>query len=150
MRMALYQPEIPGNVGAILRLAACFGVAVDLIEPLGFGFSDKRLRRAGMDYADHVDVTRHADWDAFSVSRPGRVVLLSSKATTTLHAGAFNPDDTLLMGSESAGVPDDVRAHCDLALRIPLMPPMRSLNLGVAAGIALAEALRQTGGLSLC
>ena len=91
MRMALYQPEIPGNVGAILRLSACFSVAVDLIEPLGFGFSDKRLKRAGMDYADHVDVTRHMDWDSFKASRTGRTVLLSSKATLRLHDAALCP-----------------------------------------------------------
>ncbi len=147
MRLALYQPEIPGNVGAVLRLSACFGVGVDLIEPLGFGFSDKRLKRAGMDYADHVTVTRHADWAAFRAERPGRVVLLSSKARVSLYDALFAPTDTLLMGSESSGVPDEVRADCDLALRIPLMAGLRSLNLGVAAGIALAEALRQTKGI---
>jgi len=150
MHVALYQPEIPGNVGAVLRLSACFGVAVDLIEPLGFGFSDKRLKRAGMDYADYVSVTRHADWASFRARAPGRIVLLSSKATTSLYAAQFAPQDTLLMGSESAGVPDDVRAQVDLAVRIPLMPGLRSLNLGVATGIALAEALRQTGGLPNC
>ncbi len=147
MQLALYQPEIAGNVGAVLRLSACFGVGVDLIEPLGFGFSDKRLKRAGMDYAEHVAVTRHADWAAFRATRGGRVILLSSKASVSLYDGVFEPEDTLLMGSESAGVPDDVRAACDVALRIPLMPSLRSLNLGVAAGIALAEALRQTNGL---
>ena len=150
MHVALYQPEIPGNVGAVLRLSACFGVAVDLIEPLGFGFSDKRLKRAGMDYADYVSVTRHADWESFRLRAPGRIVLLSSKATTSLYAAQFEPQDILLMGSESAGVPDDVRAQVDLAVRIPLMPGLRSLNLGVATGIALAEALRQTGGLPNC
>ncbi len=150
MRIALYQPEIAGNVGAVLRLAACFGVSVDLIEPLGFGFSDKRLKRAGMDYAEHVDVTRHADWAEFRASRVGRVMLLSSKATTSLYDAAFAPEDTLLMGSESAGVPDDVRTDCALTLRIPLIAGMRSLNLGVATGIALAEALRQTKGLPPC
>lgn len=150
MRVALYQPEIAGNVGAVLRLSACFGVSVDLIEPLGFGFSDKRLKRAGMDYADHVQVTRHADWTAFRAVASGRIVLLSSKATQSLYDARFSPDDTLLMGSESAGVPDDVRAACEDAVRIPLMPGLRSLNLGVATGIALAEALRQTGGLPKC
>jgi tRNA (cytidine/uridine-2'-O-)-methyltransferase len=149
MRIACYQPEIPGNVGAILRLSACFGVAVDLIEPLGFGFSDKKLKRAGMDYADHVVVERHADWQTFKGSCAGRVILLSSKATISLYEGAFEASDTLLMGSESAGVPDEVLVDCDVQLRIPLMPGLRSLNLGVAAGIALAEALRQTNGLPL-
>jgi tRNA (cytidine/uridine-2'-O-)-methyltransferase len=137
MRVALYQPEIPGNVGAVLRLSACFGVAVDLIEPCGFPFSDKRLKRAGMDYADRE----------FRVNTSARVVLLSSKATTRLYDAAFRADDVLLMGQESAGVPDDVRAACDLAVRIPLLPRLRSLNMAVATGIALSEALRQTGTL---
>jgi len=147
MRVALYQPEIPGNVGAVLRLAACFGVEVDLIEPLGFGFSDKRLKRAGMDYADHVAVTRHADWGQFRANYAGRIILLSSKAPTSLYSATFASDDILLAGSESAGVPDEVRDACDLALRIPLIVGLRSLNLGMATGIALAEALRQTEGL---
>lgn len=147
MRIALYQPEIPGNVGAVLRLCACFNVPLDLIEPLGFGFSDKKLKRAGMDYAEHVPIQRHADWDAFKATRTGRVILLSSKVVPSLYAANFQTDDTLLMGSESAGVPDAVRAAVDSACRIPLAPTMRSLNLGVATGIALSEALRQTHGL---
>jgi tRNA (cytidine/uridine-2'-O-)-methyltransferase len=123
MRLALYQPEIPGNVGAILRLSACFAVAVDIIEPCGFPFSDKRLRRAGMDYIDHVSLTRHSDWDAFAKAAPGRIILLSSKATLRLPDFAFKADDTLLMGQESAGVPDSIRAACDDCVRIPLFPP---------------------------
>ncbi len=146
MRIALYQPEIPGNVGAILRLSACLGVAVDLIEPCGFPFSDKKLKRAGMDYADHVVLNRHADWDQFKRAAPGRVILLTTKAEHSLYDLAFQSDDTLLFGRESAGVPDDVRDACDLTVRIPLMPALRSLNVSVAAGIALSEALRQTGG----
>jgi tRNA (cytidine/uridine-2'-O-)-methyltransferase len=146
MRIALYQPEIPGNVGAILRLSACLGVAVDLIEPCGFPFSDKKLKRAGMDYADHVALNRHADWDRFKHAAPGRVILLTTKAELGLYDFAFQADDTLLFGRESAGVPDDVRDACDLMVRIPLMPALRSLNVAVAAGIALSEALRQTGG----
>jgi tRNA (cytidine/uridine-2'-O-)-methyltransferase len=147
MRIALYQPEIPGNVGAILRLSACLGVSVDVIEPCGFIFSDKKLQRAGMDYVSHVDIMRHADWDAFTAQKRGRIVLLSSKAELRLTDAAFAPDDILLMGQESAGVPDDVRNACDIAVRIPLMPGLRSLNVSVAAGIALSEALRQTEGL---
>lgn len=147
MRIALYQPEIPGNVGAILRLSACFGVGVDIIEPCGFVFSDKKLKRAGMDYADHVAIDRHADWAAFQAQKRGRVILLSSKASTALPDMAFQSGDTLLMGQESAGVPEDVRAACDAQVRIPLMPGLRSLNVSVATGIALFEALRQTGGL---
>jgi tRNA (cytidine/uridine-2'-O-)-methyltransferase len=144
MRIALYQPEIPGNVGAILRLSACFGVGVDLIEPCGFPFSDKRLKRAGMDYIDLVELTRHADWTHFQQASQGRIILLSSKAETRLTDFAFAPTDVLLMGQESAGVPDYVRAACAAQIRIPLHPAVRFLNVSVATGIALAEALRQT------
>jgi tRNA (cytidine/uridine-2'-O-)-methyltransferase len=146
MRLACYQPEIAGNMGAILRLAACFGVAVDVIEPTGFVFTDARLRRAGMDYALRVPVARHPDWHNFR-AKAGRVVLLTTKATTRLHDFAFAADDTLLMGQESAGVPVEVAATCDVAVRIPISGDVRSLNLAVAAAIALTEALRQTGGL---
>jgi tRNA (cytidine/uridine-2'-O-)-methyltransferase len=144
MRLAIYQPEIPGNLGAMLRLSACFGVAVDIIEPCGFAFSDKRMKRAGMDYIDHVVLTRHVDWGAFRAAQTGRVLLLSSKATLRVHDFAFAADDILLFGQESAGVPDAVRDDCDAALRIPLGEHVRSLNVSVAAGIALGEALRQT------
>ncbi len=147
MRLAIYQPEIPGNLGAMLRLSACFGVAVDIIEPCGFAFSDKKMKRAGMDYIDHVVLTRHVDWDAFLTVQTGRVLLLSSKATMRVHDFAFASDDILLFGQESAGVPDAVRDDCDAALRIPLGAHVRSLNVSVAAGIALGEALRQTGQL---
>jgi tRNA (cytidine/uridine-2'-O-)-methyltransferase len=144
MRLAIYQPEIPGNLGAMLRLSACFGVAVDIIEPCGFAFSDKRMKRAGMDYIDHVELTRHVDWAAFRAAQTGRVLLLSSKAKIRLHDFSFASDDILLFGQESAGVPDNVRDACDAALRIPLGIYVRSLNVSVAAGIALGEALRQT------
>lgn len=147
MRLAIYQPEIPGNLGAMLRLSACFGVAVDIIEPCGFAFSDKRMKRAGMDYIDHVDFARHSDWDTFVAAKHGRVILLSSKASTRLHDFVFAADDVLLLGQESAGVPDAVRDACSAQLRIPLSPQVRSLNVSVAAGIALGEALRQTGQL---
>lgn len=147
MRIALYQPEIPGNVGAILRLAACFSADVDIIEPCGFVFSDARMKRAGMDYIEHVAIRRHVDWDAFRGQAQGRIVLLSSKAQCRLTDFAFAPDDILLMGRESAGVPDFVRDACAARVRIPLDPAVRSLNISVATGIALAEALRQTGQL---
>ena len=147
MRIALYQPEIPGNVGAVLRLSACFGVAVEIIEPTGFVFSDARLRRAAMDYIDHVTLTRHPNWNSFRADVPGRKILLSSKADSGLYDFVFRADDVLVMGQESAGVPDAVRDACDGAVRIPLNPAVRSLNVAVAAGIALGEALRQTGQL---
>lgn len=147
MRLALYQPEIAGNVGAVLRLAACYGVAVDVIEPCGFVWSDARLRRAGMDYAAEAEVTRHADWDAFRATVCGRVALLTTRGATPLHATRFEPGDMLLFGSEGSGVPDDIHDAADLRVRIPLRPGFRSLNVGMAAGIALTEALRQTGGI---
>jgi tRNA (cytidine/uridine-2'-O-)-methyltransferase len=147
MRIACYQPEIAGNMGAVLRLAACLNVAVDIIEPCGFVWSDAKMRRAGMDYAAHVHVERHTDWPTFCAVRPARLILLTTKATRRLHDFAFARDDTLVMGSESSGVPADVAAACDAAVRIPISPHVRSLNLAVAAAIALTEALRQTGGL---
>lgn len=148
MRIALYQPEIAGNVGAILRLAACFAVPVDIIMPTGFAFSDAKLKRAAMDYGAAADVTRHANFDAFAAScraEGRRIVLMSSHAATRLPDIAFRPGDVLLMGSESAGVPDSVRDDADLRVRIPMAPGFRSLNIAVSTGIALSEALRQTG-----
>ena len=145
MRIALFQPEIAGNVGAVMRLGACFGVAVDLIEPMGFAWDDKRVRHTAMDYIDHVDVARHAGFVAFQQSRsPGRLVLLSTKANVGLYDFAFDRSDTLLFGMESAGVPADVSTACDAAIRIPTRAQVRSFNLASAAAITLGEALRQT------
>ena len=146
MRLCLYQPDIAGNVGTILRLAACLGVGVDIIEPCGFAFGDRALKRAGMDYAATVDIRRHAGWPAFRTATPGRLVLLTTTGGTRLDGATFAADDLLLMGSEGAGVPPDVHAAADLRVRIPMQAGYRSLNVAVAAGIALGEALRQTGG----
>lgn len=146
MRLALFQPEIAGNVGAVLRIGACFDVAVDLIEPMGFAWDDKRVARAGMDYIDHVQVTRHADWDAFLGTATSRIALFTTKSAQRFDETQFAADDILLFGSEGAGVPDHVHARADLRVRIPMRPITRSLNLSVSAGIALAEALRQTKG----
>lgn len=146
MRIALYQPEIAGNVGTILRTAACFGVGVDLIEPMGFPYSDRALARAGMDYARLAEVRRHADWHAFLATAPARLVLLTTRGGIRLDAADFRADDTLLLGSEGSGVPDAVHDRADIAVRIPLLGGRRSLNVAVAAGIALGEALRQTEG----
>lgn len=146
MRIALYQPEIAGNVGAILRTAACLGAAVDLIEPLGFAFSDRSLARAGMDYAQQVEIRRHADWDAFLDTVEGRIALFTTRGAERLADTQFRPGDVLLFGSESAGVPDPVHERADVRVRIPIRPGLRSLNLGVSVAIALSEALRQTGG----
>lgn len=145
MRLALHQPEIAGNVGAVLRLCACLATPVDLIEPLGFVWDDRRVARAGMDYIDHVSVTRHADWDAFERQAPGRIVLLTTKGATPFHDFAFAMDDVLLFGSEGSGVPDAVHARADARVVVPMAAGLRSLNLAVTAGIVLAEALRQTG-----
>jgi tRNA (cytidine/uridine-2'-O-)-methyltransferase len=148
MRIALYQPEIPGNVGAILRLGACFDTPVDIIEPCGFIWSDSRVKRAGMDYINHVTLCRHMDWQAFQATKKGRMILLSTKASIPLTQFQFKASDTLLFGQESSGVPETVRGWCDHAVRIPLANGIRSLNVAVSAGVALHEALRQTGGLA--
>ena len=145
MRLALYQPDQAGNVGTILRLAACFGVAVDVIEPCGFAFSDRALKRAGMDYAEMAAVTRHSGWAEFQARLEGRLVLFTTAAAVRLPEARFEAGDILLYGSESRGVPEEVHARADLRVRIPQVEGTRSLNLAVAAGIGLAEALRQTG-----
>ncbi|OYY66368.1 tRNA (cytidine(34)-2'-O)-methyltransferase [Sphingomonas sp. 28-62-11] len=144
LRLALYEPEIAGNVGTVLRLAACLDVPVDLIEPMGFPFSDRALARSGMDYLRHVTMARHADWASFKAQVPGRIVLLTTKAATRLDQAQFLHGDTLLCGSESSGVPEHVHAAVDLRITIPLVPGRRSLNVALAAAIALSEALRQT------
>ncbi len=148
MRIALYQPDIAGNVGTILRMAACFGVPCDIIEPCGFAFSDRALKRAGMDYAAQAVIVRHADWAAFegdATANGRRIMLLSSKASIALHETKFLSDDVILMGSEGAGAPALVHDRADCRLHIPMQPGFRSLNISVAAGIALSEGLRQTG-----
>lgn len=148
MRVALFQPDIAGNVGAILRLAACWRVPVDIIMPCGFPWSDKALKRSAMDYVAGADVTRHADWAQFAAvqrEKGRRIIGLTTHGDAMLHDTAFASDDVLLMGRESAGLPGDVRAGCAAAVRIPMAAEFRSLNLAVAAGIALGEALRQTG-----
>jgi len=144
MRLALHQPDQAGNVGTILRLAACLGVAVDIVEPCGFPFSDRALKRAGMDYAEMAAVTRHSGWEAFEAALPGRLVLFTTAGSVPLPEARFEPADTLLFGSESRGAPGAVHARAELKVRIPQAPGTRSLNLAVAAGIGLAEALRQT------
>ena len=150
MRIALYQPDIAGNVGTILRLAACWQVGVDIILPCGFPASDAQLKRAAMDYGDHADVTRHADFESFAAARlveGARLVALTSGGETSLYDAQFRASDILLMGRESAGLPPELHARADLRLRIPMAAGLRSLNLALASGIALGEALRQTGTL---
>jgi tRNA (cytidine/uridine-2'-O-)-methyltransferase len=147
MRLCLYQPEIAGNVGAVMRLGACFGVPVDLIEPMGFTWDDKRVRRTAMDYIDHVEVQRHSSFEAFRQAVPGRLILFTTKAERSAYDFAFQPGDILLFGKESGGVPANVAARCDAALRIPIRTEVRSFNLATSAALALGEALRQTRGL---
>lgn len=146
MRLALYQPDQAGNVGTILRIGACLGVPVDIIEPCGFPWSDRALKRAGMDYAAIARVTRHPGWAAFEAELPGRLVLLTTSGGSRIGEAPFERGDTLLLGSESAGVPEEIHARADLRIRIPQAAGTRSLNIAVAAGIGLAEALRQTDG----
>ena len=145
MRLALHQPDQAGNVGTILRLAACLGVPVDVIEPCGFPWGDRALKRAGMDYAEIANVTRHGDWAAFEAGLEGRLVLFTTSAgAVRLPEARFEASDTLLFGSESAGAPAGVHKRADLKVRIPQVAGTRSLNLAVAAGIGVVEALRQT------
>lgn len=146
MRLALYQPDIPQNTGAMLRLAACFGLGVDVILPAGFIFDDKRMRRAGMDYIDQVEIARHSSWDAYLESRnggAGRLVLLTTKGEHAYTDFTFGPEDTLLVGRESSGVPPEVFETADARLVIPMRPGIRSLNVAMAAAIVAAEAVRQ-------
>jgi len=145
MRFALYQPDQAGNVGTILRTAACLGVPVDVIEPCGFPWGDRALKRAGMDYAELAAVTRHPDWAAFEAALERRLVLFTTAGAVPLPEARFEPGDTLLFGSENRGVPEAVHERADLRVRIPQIEGTRSLNLAVAAGIGVAEALRQTG-----
>lgn len=146
MRLAIYQPDIAPNLGSMIRICACFDVAIDIIEPCGFPLSIKTLRRAAMDYADIADLTRHDSWQCFQTDRnPGRLILLSTGATTPISAFRFQPTDTLMMGRETAGVPHEVEAACDARIKIPMPGGGRSLNVAVSAGIALFEALRQVG-----
>ncbi len=147
-RIALFQPDIPQNTGTIIRTAACLGAGVDLIEPLGFVLSDKRLKRAGMDYVEMAHVVRHPSWQAFMGAREqentgGRLVLLTTGADTPYTDFSFAPTDTILLGSESSGVPDEVHSAVDARLIIPMLGRARSLNVAIAGAMVLGEALRQ-------
>jgi tRNA (cytidine/uridine-2'-O-)-methyltransferase len=149
MRIALFQPDIPQNTGTILRLCACLNVEAHIIEPAGFPVSDRHFRRAGMDYLDQVRIERHVAWQAFEDWRRGagiRLLLLTTKASTSYLDCRYGPSDILLLGRESAGVPDEVLAAADARIKIPMQAGMRSLNVAMAAAMALGEALRQTRG----
>jgi tRNA (cytidine/uridine-2'-O-)-methyltransferase len=146
MRLALFEPDIPQNCGTILRLCACLGVSVDIVEPCGFLWHDRRLRRAGLDYLEAIDLSRHESWAAFEQARRGRLVLLTTKAALSYLGFAFDPGDVILLGRESAGVPLMVHAAASARLKIPMRPGQRSINVALAASMVLGEALRQTRG----
>lgn len=145
MHLAAYQPDIPQNTGALIRLCASFGVQLELIEPFGFIWDEKKIRVSAMDYYDLVKLTRHTSWDKFQTYfKKQRIILLSTKASVNYTEFEFRADDILLLGRESAGVPDDVHQSVDARVKIPLNPLARSINMAMAGGIVLAEALRQT------
>ena len=146
MRLALFEPEIPQNTASILRLCACLGVPVDIIEPCGFVFDDKRLKRVGMDYIDLVHYELHASWAAFRAARPQRLILLTTKAEQSHLDFSFEKDDILMVGRESSGVPADIAATIPYKVKAPLVKETRSFNVGQAATLVLGEALRQIDG----
>lgn len=152
MRLALFQPDIPQNAGTSLRLAACLGIAVDIVEPAGFPASDRAFRRAGLDYLDHVEIVRHASFAAFETARRAtgrRLVLLTTRGSISHLEARFRPDDVLMVGRESSGVPDEVHEAADLSVRVPMRAELRSLNVAVTAALVLGEALRQTHGFPM-
>jgi tRNA (cytidine/uridine-2'-O-)-methyltransferase len=147
MRLALYQPDMAPNTGTMMRLCACLGAGLDIIEPCGFVFDDRKLKRAAMDYIEFLECRRHPSWEDFRRRiAPCRLILLTTKADLAYHHFAFQADDVLLVGRESAGTPDEVHAAADARILIPMRPKARSLNVALSAAIVLAEALRQTEG----
>lgn len=143
LRLALFQPDIALNVGTMIRLGACLGVPVDIIEPCGFPFSIAAIKRSGMDYIDMADITRHQDWQSFNRDRPHRLILIETTGSTVYTDFKFKPNDTLMVGRESAGTPGDVEAACDHVVTIPMQAGMRSLNVALSAAMVVGEALRQ-------
>ena len=151
LTLALYQPDIPQNTGTMLRTCACLGLAAAIIEPAGFPISDRHFRRSGMDYLDHVPIERHMSWRAFeewrgaqrAQSGGARLILLSTKASLTYTQFAYQPGDILMVGRESAGVPEDVHETADERVLIPVSAGLRSLNVAISAAMVIGEALRQ-------
>tara|TARA_R110000868_G_scaffold25433_1_gene99307 strand:+ start:90 stop:587 length:498 start_codon:yes stop_codon:yes gene_type:complete len=152
MRLALYQPDIPQNTGTLIRLGACLGVAVDIIEPTGFPWGDRALKRAGLDYWEMADVTRHTDWETYLATTRAdtarRIILLTTKSNLPYTGFTFLPDDTILLGRESAGAPPEVHAAANARLTIPMRPGLRSMNVALSAAMVMGEALRQTKGFA--
>ena len=152
MRIALYQPDIPQNTGNIFRLGACLGVSIDIIEPTGFIFDDKRFKRSAMDYLDHIDYKRHIDWQHFydwKKENNFRLILMTTKSKESLYNFKFNPSDILLFGRESAGVPKNIHNIVDHRLKIPMKSGVRSINLSSSVALVLGEGLRQTNRIYL-
>jgi tRNA (cytidine/uridine-2'-O-)-methyltransferase len=148
LRLALYQPDIPQNAGTMLRMAACLGIGADIIEPAGFPVSDRHFRRSGMDYLDQVDIRRHISWNSFNADRTresARLILLTTKAATAHTSFQFHPNDIIMVGRESAGVPQDVHDSVDARIIIPMRQELRSINVAISAAIVVGEALRQLG-----
>lgn len=146
LRLALFQPDQPQNTGALMRLCACLGLGLDIIEPCGFVLDDARLRRVAMDYGQLAQPTRHRDWESFlAQTGPRRLVLLTTRADMPYTQCAYRTDDILLLGQESAGVPEEIHNAVTLRVLVPLAPPARSLNIGMAAAIVASEAIRQLG-----
>ncbi len=144
MRIVLYEPDNPQNFGTILRTAACFGAELHIVEPCGFPVDDARIRRGALDYAEHISYTRHASWPAFLEQRQGgRIILMTTRGATPLHEVALHPDDWLIFGRETAGVPDSVHDEADLRAVLPMKPGLRSLNIAVSVGIVIWEGTRQ-------
>ncbi len=152
LRLALYQPDIPQNAGTMIRMAACLGIAVDIVEPAAFDVSDRHFRRSGMDYLERAAVMRHASFTAFDDWRKGagrRLILIETDGSVAHLDFAFQPDDILMVGRESAGVLPSVHAAADAVVRIPMQAGLRSLNVALAAAIVMGEALRQVGGFAV-
>lgn len=143
MRLACYQPDIALNVGAMIRICACFNAGIDIIEPCGFPFSLKAVRRAAMDYAAHTDIVRHVSWASFHQHTTSRIILLTTKTSNNIWNFNFQQNDTVLVGQESAGIPEDIHNMLEHRVTIPISLSTRSLNVSTAAAIALAEATRQ-------
>ena len=147
LRLALFQPDMPPNTGAMIRLCACFNIGLDIIEPCGFVWDDRKLKRVAMDYIEHVDFTRHASWESFKdKAETRRIVLLTTKAETPFHHFSYRSDDILMVGRESAGVPGEIHESLKAKVLIPMQKDVRSINVSMAAAIVLSEALRQTEG----
>jgi tRNA (cytidine/uridine-2'-O-)-methyltransferase len=149
MRLAVYEPDIPQNLGALIRLASCFRIPLDIVGPCGFPLGDREVRRVAMDYGPMAEIVRHDGWDTFRPGVAGRLVLLTTRAPVSHVSFDYAATDTLLVGRESAGVTDTVRAAVDAEVRVPLAGGARSLNVAIAAAMVLGEALRQTGGFEV-